>query len=141
MSESVLEAMRPCLMDDFFNPSAPYAPAVAVRSAYEGARADLAHAVGGKPAEVVITAGATESISLALAAADGPVVTTAIEHPSVLEASKGHECTVVAVDGRGLVSPEDIAAALGPETRLVSVGLANNEIGTVQPMRAIAAGV
>lgn len=139
MSDAAIEAMRPYLAGDFFNPSAPYAPAVAVRAAYEKARADLAHAVGGKPAEAVVTAGATESISLAFASTDGHVVTTSIEHAAVLEAAHGlgRSCAVVPVDSNGRVTPKDIAAAITPETSLVSVGLANNEIGTVQPMRAI----
>ena len=61
----VREAMEPFLTEQFFNPSAPYAPAWETRHAFEGARADLAHAIGAKPAEIILTAGATESVNLA----------------------------------------------------------------------------
>lgn len=133
----VREAMAPYESELFFNPSSPYAPAVAVRRAYEQARADLAHAIGGKPAEVVITAGATESINLAFGSFAGHVVVPEIEHASVLACAAARDHTFVRVNKHGLVSPDDIAAAIRPDTELVSVGLANNEIGTVQPLRAI----
>ncbi|WP_283170109.1 cysteine desulfurase family protein [Curtanaerobium respiraculi] len=137
----VRKAMEPYGSDLFFNPSSPYAPAVRVRQAYEQARADLAHAIGGKPAEVIITAGATESINLAFGSIEGHAVIPVIEHASVRESAAKHPCTLVGVDARGRVNPDDIAKAIRPDTRLVSVGVANNEIGTVQPVRAIAAVV
>ena len=168
VSEPVLAAMLPFLSGRFFNPSSPYMPAFQVRQAYEQARADLAHAIGGKPAEVVITAGATESIALAFSVlnsiagsatsalagdvaeapndfsapsgskqAAGHVVATAIEHSAVLENARAHEHTLVGVNNNGLVDPEDVRAAIQPHTRLVSIGLANNEIGTIQPLREI----
>ncbi len=133
----VAQAMRPYESELFYNPSSPYLPAVKVRRRLEQARADLAHAIGGKPAEVVLTAGATESINLAFGSIEGHVVTTAIEHESVLSCARAHPATFVAVDAKGRVSERDIAAAIRPDTQLVSVGLANNEIGTVQPLRAI----
>lgn len=138
MDAGVLEAMLPYECELFYNPSSPYLPAFEVRQAYERARADLAHAIGAKPAEVVITAGATESINLAFASAQGHVVTSAIEHASVLACAQGRDHTLVAVNGNGLVDPNQVRAALQPTTQLVSIGLANNEIGTVQPLRAIA---
>ncbi|MBO4364890.1 MAG: cysteine desulfurase [Eggerthellaceae bacterium] len=138
MDARVAEAMRPYESDLFFNPSSPYMPAVQVRRRLEQARADLAHAIGGKPAEVVLTAGATESINLAFGSLDGHVVVPAIEHESVLACARQRSATLVSVDAKGRVSERDIQAAIGPDTQLVSVGLANNEIGTVQPLRAIA---
>lgn len=166
----VRKAMEPYLIEQFFNPSAPYAPAWEVRHAFEAARADLAHAIGAKPAEVIITAGATESVNLAFTAVRGAagggtfvggsapaedgvpagggarteggvpaphVVSTAIEHSAVLSCAKEIPHTLVGVNQHGLVDPASVRAAITPETRMVSVGLANNEIGTVQPLRAI----
>lgn len=131
--------MLPYLTERFYNPSSPYAPAVQVRRDIDEARHQIATTIGARTSDVTFTAGATESINLALtAAADGHVVTTAIEHPAVLRAAQQYDVTVVDVDSRGLVSPDDIAAAIRPDTRVVSVGLANNEIGTVQPLSRIA---
>lgn len=138
----VRAAMAPYESELFFNPSSPYAQAVSVREAYEQARADLAHAIGGKPADIVITAGATESINLAFTcldeAEDAHVIVPAIEHASVLACAKAHDHTLVGVTPTGRVMPADIEAAIKPTTRLVSVGLANNELGTIQPIRTIA---
>ncbi len=135
----VREAMDPFLADQFFNPSSPYAPAWETRHAFEAARADLAHAIGAKPAEVIVTAGATESVNLAFTVVGekAHVVTTSIEHSAVLACAQAYAHTLVPVNHHGLVDPEAVRAAITPETRLVSIGLANNEIGTVQPLRAI----
>ena len=138
LDEEVLQAMRPYLTERFYNPSSPYLPAFQVRQDYEAARADLAHAIGAKPAEVIITAGATESINLAFACTSGHVITSAIEHSSVMACAQARDNSVVAVNGNGLINPRDVAAALRPDTQLVSIGLANNEIGTIQPLRDIA---
>ena len=149
VDERVLDAMKPFFTERFFNPSSPYMPAFEVRQAYEQARADLAHAIGGKPAEVIITAGATESVNLAFTVADaqarnealhegGHVVTSAIEHAAVLECAKVRDHTLVGVNSNGLIDPAEAKVAIQPNTVLVSIGLANNEIGTVQPLRAIA---
>lgn len=137
----VLAAMQPYFVDAFFNPSSPYGPAVIVRREYEDAKHRLAMCVGGKGDEIVITAGATESINLIFGSVEGHVVTTTIEHPAVLAAAKLHEHTFVDVDPKGRVDPARIAAALRPDTQLVSVALANNEIGTIQPLRDIATAI
>lgn len=139
LDKRVLQAMEPYFSELFYNPSSPYAPALAVRRDYEAAKARIAQAIGAKPDELIMTAGATESINLAFSSIGGHVVTTAIEHQAVLEAAKRQNSTIVAVDKHGLASPEAIKAAITPETRLVSVGLANNEIGTIQPLRDTAA--
>lgn len=138
IDERVLAAIQPYFSDDFYNPSSPYAPAVMVRRAYEDARHKLAMAIGGKPSEIIVTAGATESINLMFGSVSGHVVTSTIEHPAVLEAAKHHEHTLVDVDAKGSVSAESIKRAIQPTTQLVSVQLANNEIGTIQPLRDIA---
>ena len=140
LDPSVLEAMMPYLTELFENPSAPYARARAVRARLEEARADLAHAIGARPGNVVICAGATEANNLAFATVSpgGHVVTDAIEHESVLACARAHQGTVVGVSREGRVDPAEIARAITPQTELVSVELANGEIGTVQPIRDIA---
>lgn len=138
MDERVLRAMQPYFSDLFYNPSSPYAPAVEIRRAYEEAKHSLAKSIGGKPGEIVITAGATESINLAFGSIDGHVVVPNIEHQSVLANAKMLNNTIVESDQHGYVSAELIKAAIIPETVLVSVALANNELGTIQPIRDIA---
>ncbi len=130
--------MQPFFSELYFNPSSPYAPAVEVRRTYEDARHRLAVAIGGKTDEIIITAGATESINLMVASVTGHVITSAVEHPAVLEAARRHHHTIVGVDPRGVVSVEAIRQAIQPDTQLVSIQLANNELGTIQPLREVA---
>ena len=134
----VLQAMLPYLAERFYNPSAPYAAARQVRSELEAARATLARLMGARPASITLTAGATEANNLAFAATDSHVVTDAAEHESVLACAQSRDHTIVGVDSVGRVDPKAIAAALTPRTELVSVELANGEVGTIQPIRAIA---
>lgn len=103
--------------------------------AVDKAREQVARAVGATPSEIVFTSGATESNNLALRGIDGPVATTAIEHPSILNAVAA---TVVPVGADGLLDPAAIADALSDGARLVSVGLVNHEIGVIQPIAEIA---
>lgn len=138
LDAKVLTAMQPYFSDAFYNPSAPYAPAVMVRRAYETAKHDIARTIGAKGDDIVITAGATESINLAFKSIGGHVVTSNIEHHAVLEAAKLYDHTLIAADERGFVTADSVRQAIRPDTRLVSVALANNEIGTVQPLRDIA---
>jgi len=137
MDPKVIAVMQPYFTDDFFNPSAPYSPAITVRRAYEAAKSTLARAIGGKGDEVIITAGATESVNLAFSSIGGHVVTANIEHHAVLEAAKQLDHTFVESDVRGMVTAASIKAAIRPDTRLVSIALANNELGTIQPLRDI----
>jgi cysteine desulfurase len=134
----VLAAMQPFFSDDFFNPSAPYAPAIKVRREYEAAKQTIARAIGAKADDLVMTAGATESVNLAFAGVTGHVVTATIEHHAVLAAAKRYTATLVEADEKGIVSAEKIKTAITPETQLVSIALANNELGTIQPLRDIA---
>lgn len=138
MAPEVVEAMLPYLSDRFQNPSAPYASARAANRDLEDARARLAHAIGARPANVTLTAGATEANNLALAAVDGEVLVCATEHESVLAAAevRAHRLIPVGPDGR--VDPAEVARAITPETELVSVALANGEVGAIQPIRQIA---
>lgn len=134
----VLEAMSPYFQEEFFNPSSPYEPAVAVTRRYNDAKRELARTFGATGDELVMTAGATESINLAIGSLSGHKVAPATEHKSVLEAIRRHDHTIVAVDKFGRVTPQDVVDAINDETDLVSVALANHEIGTVQPIRDIA---
>lgn len=138
MDARVLAAMQPYFGELFFNPSAPYAPALQVRREYEAAKATIARAIGVKSDELVMTAGATESINLAFSAVDGHVVTGNIEHQAVLAAAAMHDHTLVLSNEKGVVTAEAIAQAIQPQTQLVSIALANNELGTIQPLRDIA---
>ena len=141
VDQRVLTAMMPYYSELFFNPSSPYAPAVSVRREYEQAKAALAATFGGRGDEIIMTAGATESINLAFWATDGHVVTSMIEHDAVLAAARIRPHTLVSPDKTGLVSETAVEKAITSETELVSIQLANNEVGTVQPIRAIAAAV
>lgn len=137
IAPEVLAAMTPYLTDCFYNPSAPYALARQVRSDLEAARATLARLIGARPAQITLTAGATEANNLAFAAVDGPVVTDAAEHESVLACAAAHEHALVGVDASCRVSPAEVARAITPTTQLVSVEMANGEVGTIQPVREI----
>ncbi len=138
MDERVVAAMQPFFADIFYNPSSPYAPAVEVRRQYEAAKDRLAHTIGASGGELIMTAGATESINLAFYGVSGHVVSSDIEHKAVIEAAKRHEYTLVKADEKARIDPASIRAAIRPNTQLVSIGLANSELGTIQPLRRIA---
>ncbi|MGH1526215.1 cysteine desulfurase family protein [Leifsonia sp. L25] len=147
----VLEAMWPYLTGDFGNPSSHHAVGESAARALAAARATVAEWLGCRASEVVFTSGGTEADNLAvkgiaLGAPRGRhLVTTPIEHEAVLASVDylvrvhGFEATFVPVGRDGLVSPADFAAALRPDTTLASVMLANNEVGTVQPVAELAA--
>jgi cysteine desulfurase len=134
----VFDVMLPYFSGLFYNPSSPYLPAVRVRRDYDEAKRTLANLIGGKQDEIIITAGATESINLVFNSVSGHVIVPNIEHHAVLNCAKKCEHTIVPADGRGIVQPEVISAAITPNTQLISVALANNELGTIQPVRDIA---
>jgi cysteine desulfurase len=142
VSQRVLDAMQPFWTERFFNPSSPYLPAVEVRQTYETAKDDIAQAIGAKSSELIMTAGATESVNLAFTALSGlpqpRALVLAIEHPAVLEAAKRHEPDFIKVNQHGLIDLNDLAAKLTPDTALISVALANHELGTIQPISDIA---
>ncbi|MGH2613696.1 MAG: cysteine desulfurase family protein [Thermomicrobiales bacterium] len=153
----VLEAMLPYFAESFGNPSSMYGLGQEARAAIDQARVSVARVLGCDSGEIVFTSGATESDNLALrgvawaarlaspAGAAAPhIVTTAIEHHAVLHTAQslerqGFSATYVAPDRRGIVDPAAIAAAIRPETSLISVMYANNESGAIQPVRQIAA--
>jgi len=146
---AVLDAMLPYFAESFGNASSIHSPGQRARGAVDASRASVAALMGAKPSEIVFTSGGTESDNLALfgvvAASQEPrkhIVTTAIEHHAVLNAAQALEKLGIAVAyvpvGReGVVDPEDIRRALKPETILISVMHANNELGTIQPIEEI----
>lgn len=183
VSPKALAAMQPYFSEDFFNPSAPYLPAKHVREAYENAKDRLAHVIGAKGVDLVITAGATESINLAFTALGPAALTTnnsteltssvhsnplmqpasphssasmphspssrstppaaprvlvlATEHAAVLEAAKQYPYELIKVDKYGLIDLADLRKKLTPSVEFISVSLANNELGTIQPLAEI----
>ena len=138
VSPKALAAMLPYFSEQFYNPSAPYLPAKRVREAYEAAKDEIAHTIGVKGVDLVITAGATESINLAFTASHGKVLTLETEHSAVLEATKQHDYDLVKVDKNGLISLDDFKNKLDSKVEFVSISLANNELGTIQPLAEIA---
>ncbi len=146
---AVVASMLPYFTDQFGNAgSSTHRYGLAAAAAVERARRQVAASIGADPAGLIFTSGATEADNLAVlgvagARGAGRIVTTAIEHAAVLDAARhaadlGFGLTIVPVGVDGVVDPAAVAAALGPDVVLVSVMLANNEIGTVQPIRAIA---
>lgn len=140
---AVLRAMQPFFTDDFYNPSATYTPALEVRKGLEAARAGVAHWLGSRPSEVIFTAGGTEANNLAIHGVmrqfpKANIVVSSIEHESVLEPASNYECRQVAVQPDGRLDLDDLAKKIDQDTVLVSIMYANNEIGTVQPIRQIA---
>ena len=138
VSDKALQAMLPYFAEQFFNPSAPYLPAKRVREAYEAAKDTIAHTIGAKGVDLVMTAGATESINLAFTVAQGKVLTLATEHAAVLETAKQYNCTLIKVDKNGLIDLADLRKKLTNEVDFISISLANNELGTIQPLAEIA---
>jgi len=139
----VREAMIAALDAGSGNPSSVHAEGAAARAAVERAREAVAALLGAAPRQVVFTSGATEANNTVLAATRRHLVTSTAEHPSVLGPAEALEdrgvgVTRVPVDAQGRLDPEAVAAALGPETDLVSILWANNETGVVQPLEAIA---
>ncbi|HRH82567.1 MAG TPA: cysteine desulfurase family protein [Thiobacillaceae bacterium] len=145
----VLEAMLPWLRDGFGNPSSDHPQGRRAKAAVDEARAEVAALIGARPEEIVFTGCATEANNLAIlgvarALADGRrqrLLYSAVEHPAVARpmahlAEAGWRVEVIPVDETGRVDPD--ALRIGDDTALVSVMLANNEVGTLQPIRAIA---
>ena len=134
----VLAAMMPYFSDNFYNPSAAYLAARRVRNDVEEARHTLAKLIGAKPAEIVITAGATESINMALNGVGGRIATTAIEHSAVLNTAKARDGTILPVDSKGRINIDELKNSLTDDVSLVSIGYVNSETGMVQDIKAVA---
>lgn len=147
----VVEAMMPYFFENYGNPSAIYSLGSAGKKAINNARRQIAAAIGARQEEIYFTAGGSESDNWALKAAAESycakgrhIITTKIEHHAVLHTCQyleknGFEVTYLDVDEDGLVSPERLEAAIRPDTILISVMFANNEIGTIEPIGEIGA--
>ncbi len=135
--------MRPFFRDQFYNPSSSYLAAKSVKSALEDARSRVAHWLGAKQSEVIFTAGATESINLAIhgvmqSSQDGSVLVCSIEHEAVLAAARPYNHKHIPVAHDGTLKLDALRQLIDDTTVLISVGLVNNEIGTIQPLKEIA---
>ena len=151
LSKTALEAMLPWMTENFGNPSALYEEGRTARDAVETAREKIAHLLHAKAKEIYFTSGGTEADNWALqmAAAAGArigkkhIIVSAIEHHAVLNPAKslerqGFRVTYLPVTSEGMVLPETLEAAICPDTALVSVMYANNEVGTIQPVEELA---
>lgn len=152
LHEKALEAMLPYLQDSYGNPSAVYSLGSKGKKALAVSRRTIAESLGCTPGEIYFTSGGTESDNWALwggallggkdGRPGGHIITTQIEHHAVLNTCEklerqGVRITYLPVDGEGRVDPERVRQAIRPETVLVSVMFANNEVGTIQPIREI----
>ena len=144
---AVLEAMQPYFIEQFGNASSIHHHGQQTRAAVERARESVAKLLGCRASEVVFTSGGTESDNLAIFGITRPgdhVITSAIEHHAVLNACKrleamGCEVTYLPVDGQALVSPDDVRRALRSNTRQITIMMANNETGVIQPVNEVGA--
>ncbi|HWQ14272.1 MAG TPA: cysteine desulfurase family protein [Roseiflexaceae bacterium] len=153
LDQEVLAAMMPYLTEQFGNPSSIHRLGRAALEALDGARDAVARVLGALPKEIVFTGGGSEADNLAVkgvalarrrAGKGAHVICSAIEHHAVLHAVEwlqalGFEATLLPVGSDGLVRPEDLRAAMRPDTALVSIMYANNEVGTVQPLAELGA--
>lgn len=142
MDDRVLAAMQSYFSERFFNPSATYLSATDVRKDLEEARARVAHWLGARPAEIIFTAGGTEANNLAIRGVmeyfpDGNIIVSAIEHESVLAPAHQYDCQEAAVGTDGIVTVPQLVKQINDNTVLVSIMYANNEVGTIQPIRQI----
>ncbi len=149
IAKEVADAMRPYLEHFFGNPSSVHSYGVKTKLAVEKARAQLADLLGCSAAEIVFTSGGTESnnyaikgVAMANKHRGNHIITSAVEHPAVFEVCRyleknGFEITTVPVDEDGVILLEELKGAVRPETILISVMHANNEVGTIQPIREI----
>src|SRR5271166_4754595 len=141
----VFDAMRPYFAEHFGNASSIHHHGQETRAAVERARESVAALLGCRPSEIVFTSGGTEGDNLAISGltrAGDHVISSTIEHHAVLNSCKhleaiGCEVTYVPVDGRGLVDPDDVRRALRPNTTLITIMMANNETGVLQPVEEI----
>src|SRR6516164_2568890 len=158
LDPAVVEAMLPYLREHFGNPSSAHAYGKAAHDAVERARSQVAELLGAQPDEVVFTGGGTEASNYAIKgsvlaklqgffgrwARGAHVVISSVEHPATAQPCEflrrlGCKVTVVPVDGTGLVDLDSVGRALGRGTTLVSIMHSNNEVGTLQPIKEIAA--
>jgi cysteine desulfurase len=145
----VVKAMLPYFTEKFGNPSAIYACAQETKAAIEDARSKVARLLGARDEEIVFTSGGTEANNFAIKGTayankrkGNHIITNVIEHHAVLETchfleKMGYQLTILPVDSYGMVSPDDVRNAITPKTILITIMMANNEIGTIQPIAEI----
>ncbi len=139
MDPLVIEAMQPYFSEKFFNPSSPYAPAVTVKRDYREAKSRIARVLGVGADELVMTAGATESINLAFTAVGGVSFISAIEHSSVINSAKARSSVrLIPPLKNGRIDPQAVKKLLTPDVSFMSIALANHELGYIQPIEEIA---
>jgi len=143
VDDRVFAAMQPFFTDQFYNPSATYGPARSVARSLQSARAGIAHWLGARPSEILFTAGGTEANNLAIHGilhrySNANIVVSSIEHEAVLNPANQYNCRKAAVDSFGVVRLESVRDQIDHDTVLLSIMYANNEIGTIQPIREIA---
>lgn len=143
MDPEVIAAMQPYWTEKFYNPSALYLAARAVNADIKSARAKVAGILGAKPSEIIFTAGGTEANNLVINGVmqqfpDAELIVSAVEHDSVLEPAKSHNALIAPVDSNGVVIVAELQKLISDKTVLVSVMLANNEVGSIQPVAEIA---
>lgn len=143
MDERVLAAMQPYFAGKFYNPSATYLAAKSVSKDMLAARTNVAFYLGARPTEIIFTAGGTEANNLAVQGIlqqypGSNVIVSAIEHESVLAPAREFQHKEIAVDELGSVKLADVTAKIDDQTVLISVMYANNEVGTIQPLREVA---
>lgn len=142
LDPKVLAAMKPYFSQQFYNPSATYSAAQQVRKALETARSLVAHWLGAKSSEIVFTAGGSEANNLAIHGImrqypNANIVISGIEHESVLAAAQRYDSREVAVKADGTIDLTDLEHLIDDQTVLVSIMYANNEIGTIQPLKEV----
>lgn len=144
VDKRVLQAMEPYFVDDFYNPSAAYLPAKKVATDYNNAKATIAHAIGAKASDIIITAGATEANNLAFTSISTDNIKTnrilylITEHESVRRVADSLGGQAIKVLPNGLIDLDDLRDKTTDNTELISVALVNNELGTIQPLAEIA---
>ncbi|MQG22951.1 MAG: cysteine desulfurase [SAR202 cluster bacterium] len=150
MRSEVLEAMMPYFTESFGNPSSIYTLAQETRNAVEDSRRFVANSIGSRASEICFTSGGTEAdnaaikgVAMSMKNLGNHIITTSIEHHAVLHTCHqmeqfGFDVTYIPVDDKGFVSAKDVLDAITDKTILISVMLANNEIGTIQPIKEIA---
>lgn len=146
VDSQVLAAMQPYYVDQFYNPSALYGAARQVRAAVDAARAKVSGCLGARPAEIIFTAGGSEANNLAIHGvmrrnSGCSMLVSSIEHDSVLGASAQYACKLMPVTEQGIIEVTALPDLIDDDTVLISCMYANNEIGTIQPLREIAAVV
>ncbi len=142
VSEGCLEVMKPYFSKQFYNASATYLAAKAVKKSIEDARHSIASSIGVKPAEIIFTTGATEANNLAIQGVmesfpEANMITLPIEHESVLAPAQNYNTKLASVDRNGRLKLDDLKKLIDKQTVLISTALVNHELGTIQDIKGI----